>query len=83
MYAAVQQAYLFIPLQMQVLLLRLIELNGTSQLHSILASFVDLFYLHHNTARLPLATYCSKTSCHLQSQITAILSQDRHPYAGI
>ncbi len=62
--AAVQQGYLFIPLHMQVQLLCLIELNGTSQLLSILASFVDLFYLYHNTASPQLATYCSKTSCH-------------------
>ncbi len=55
--AAVQQAYLFIPLQMQVLLPCLIEPDGTSQLLSILASFVDLFYLHHNTASLQLATH--------------------------
>ncbi len=60
--AAVQQAYLFIPLQMQVLLPCLIELNCTSQLLSILASFVNLFYLQYNTASLQLATYCSNTS---------------------
>ncbi len=59
--AAGQQAYLFIPLQMQVLLPSLIELNGTSQLLCILASFVDLFYLHQNTASLQLATCCSNT----------------------
>ncbi len=52
---AVQQAYLFIRLQMQTLLLCLIELNGTSQLLSILASFVDLFYLRQYTASLQLA----------------------------